>query len=362
MKQQCEELRYVEVGTLLASDAEAHGYFGISAAVDGNRLVVGASCQDSPATDAGKVYIYEWNGSVYVEVAQLTASDAQASSYFGISVAIGGNRLVVGATGEDTAGVSAGKVYIYDWDTNTSTYVEVTQLTATDAGAYDWFGSSVALSSDGNRLVVGACGEDTAGVKAGKVYIYDWDTNTSTYVEVTQLTASDAGVWGYFGSSVALSGNSDRLVVGAAGETSAGVDTGKVYVYNWNGTAYIEVVQLTASDTPGYDLFGRYVAVDGNRLVVGAPRVDDNRSIVGAYLHDTTGSAAGKVYIYEWVGTAYVEVAQLTASDTHGYDWFGRSVALSGNRLVVGACGVRVPSLAEAGKVYIYDRNGTEEQ
>jgi len=340
MEHQCEELWYKEVGTLLASDAEAHDYFGISAAVDGNRLVVGASCQDSPASNAGKVYIYEWNGTAYIEVAQLTASDAQASGYFGISVALSGNRLVVGAYGEDTAvGVAAGKVYVYDW--NGSVYVEVAQLTAGDPQAYAYFGVSVALS--GNRLVVGAHFEDTAGVAAGKVYIYDW--NGTAYIEVAQLLASDTQAGDQFGRSIALSGN--RLVVGAYRENTAELDTGRVYVYDWDGSAYVEVVQLTASDAQAHDWFGSSVALSGNRLVV------------GAYVEDTAGSDVGKVYAYGWNGTAYIEVAQLTASDAQAYDLFGYSVAVDGERLLVGAF-ARNASLAEAGKVYIYDCTGVE--
>jgi len=348
MGQQCVELRYKEVSTLLASDTEAYGYFGTSVTVAGNRLVIGVPGKDTVGVDAGKVYAYDWNGTAYVEVLQLTASDAEDYDLFGSSVALSsdGNRLVVGATGEDTAAPYAGKVYIYDW--SGVAYIEVTAITASDAEDYDWFGSSVALASDGNRLVVGATGEDTAGMKAGKVYIYEW--NGGAYVEVAQLTASDAVVHDQFGRSVALSGN--RLVVGAHYEDTAGVNAGKVYVYEWNGVAYIEVAQLTASDASAWDVFGTSVALSGNRLVV------------GAQYQDTAGMKAGKVYVYDWNSDtcACDEVAQLTASDTHGYDYFGSSVALSGNRLVLGACGVRVSSLAEAGKVYVYDRNGTEEQ
>jgi len=348
MEQQCEELRYKKVGTLLASDAEAYSYFGTSAAVDGVRLVVGAYGTNTTAVATGKVYVYDWNGTAYVEVAQLLASDGQASDYFGISVALSGNRLVVGAHFEDTAGLAAGKVYVYNWNSDTSVYDEVTTITASDAQAYDWFGSAVALPSIGNRLLVGACGEDTAGVNAGKVYIYEWNGATSVYDEVAQLTASDAQDYDYFGISVAISGN--RLVVGAHFEDTAGLVTGKVRVYDWNPTtsAYVEVSQLTASDSQAYDLFGDAVALSGNRLVVGAR---------GA---DTAVVNAGKVYIYNWNGSAYVEVAQLTASGVTANDYFGISVAISsiGNRLVVGACSEDTAG-SEAGAVYLYDWTGS---
>jgi len=329
-----KELRYKSMDMLTASDAQASDYFGRSVTLSGTRLVVGANAEDTAAVNAGKVYVYDWNGSAYIEVAQLTASDAQASDQFGVSVALSGTRLVVGANTEDTAAVDAGKVYVYDW--NGAAYIEVAQLTASDAQANDQFGVSVALS--GNRLVVGAHGEDTAGLNAGKVYVYDW--NGTAYVEVAQLTASDAQANDYFGRSVALSGN--RLVVGAHLEDTAGLDAGKVYAYGWSGTAYIEIAQLTATDAQASDQFGVSVALSGNRLVV------------GANTEDTAAVDAGKVYVYDWISTAYVEVAQLVASDAHVSDTFGASVTLSGNRLVVGAR-FEDTAAVNAGKVYSLD-------
>jgi len=234
MTQQCKELRHKEVDALLASDAEARDYFGTSAAVDGNRLVVGSNGTDVAVPFAGKVYVYDWDGSAYVEVAQLTASDATAYAYFGVSVSLSGNRLVVGAHFDDAAGTDAGKVYVYDW--NGTAYVEVAQLTASDAKARGYFGISVAV--DGGTLVVGATGDDAAGTDAGKVYIYDW--NGTAYIEVTTITASDAEAHDWFGVSVALSGN--RLVVGASGNGTVDSDDGMVYLYDWNGFAYVEVV------------------------------------------------------------------------------------------------------------------------
>jgi len=341
MKQQCEELGYTEVHPLLASDVEAHGYFGVSVAISGNRLVAGAQYEGAVGVNPGKVYIYDWDGSAYVEVTTLTAPGAQAYDLFGSSVAIDGDRLVVGSHGDDTAGVSAGKVYVYDW--NGIAYVEVTTITASDAQAYGRFGKSVAVSGD--RLMVGVDGPDTAGVDTGSVYVYDW--NGIAYVEVAQLLASDAQATDRFGSSVAIDGTGTRLVVGADGD----YNVGKVYVYDWNGatSAYDEVAQLTASDAQAYDLFGSSVAIDGTRLMV------------GAQLEDTAGLNAGKVYVYDWNGSAYIEVAQLTASDAQADDNFGSSVALSGSRFVVGALREGTAAVT-AGKVGIFDRQDNNAQ
>jgi len=344
MEQQCKEFSYKEVGALLASDARTSECFGSSIAISGNRLVVGAAHETTAGPDAGKVYIYNWDTSTstYAEVATILASDAHAGDQFGNSVAISGNRLVVGAQRQDTAGPDAGKVYIYG--RNGAAYIEVAQLTASDEHTRNWFGSSVAISGD--RLVVGAHGDDNAG----KIYIYDWDISTSTYVEVATITASDAAAYDYFGNAVALSGNSKRLVVGALYEDTVGVDAGKVYIYDWNGSAYVEVSTITASDAAASDIFGSAIALSGNRLVVGAHYDDTveyaagkvyvyewnsdtsvydevttitasdaaandyfgssvaltsvgNRLLVGACGVDTAGIDGGKVYIYERNGT-----------------------------------------------------------
>ena len=168
--------------------------------------------------------------SKVIESLQITSSDAQASDFFGISVALDGTRLVVGANAEDTSGTNAGKVYVYEWNPTTLVYDEITTLTASDAQATDRFGESVALSD--TRLVVGAYAEDTAAADAGKVYVYEFDSTTLVYNEIATLTASDAQASDLFGASVALDGT--RLVVGAYAEDTTAADAGKVYVYEFS--------------------------------------------------------------------------------------------------------------------------------
>ena len=166
-----KEIKYTSETELLASDAAPSDKYGVAVAISGNRLIVGAYAKDTAAgVDTGKVYAYDWNGTAYIEVATLLASDAAPSDYYGIAVAISGNRLIVGAHGKDTAaGVNAGKVYAYDW--NGTAYIEVATVLASDAVAYDYYGIAVAIS--GNRLIVGAYAKDTvAGVDTGKVYIH----------------------------------------------------------------------------------------------------------------------------------------------------------------------------------------------
>jgi WD40 repeat protein len=232
---------------LTGSSPDASDFFGRGCAIskDGLVLAVGATGWDGGGGgDQGIVYIFDWNGSSWTQRGTIVASDAGTSDQFGVSCALStdGAILAVGALNWDGGGgTDQGAVYIYDW--NGSAWVErSTILTASDAGSSDIFGLGCALSSDGAILSVGAGGWDgSGGSQQGAVYIYDW--NGSAWVErSTILTASDAAANFYYGSSCALSSDGSVLAVGSylrAG--SAGSQQGAVYIYDWDGSAWVEV-------------------------------------------------------------------------------------------------------------------------
>jgi hypothetical protein len=281
---------------LIASDGAANDWFGCSVAISGDNIVVGARGYD--AYNSGSAYVYSWNGSGYDEY-MLTASDMSAYDLFGNSVAIDGDNIVVGANDA---------VYVYR--PGRDSYDEY-KLTASDGEGGDNFGCSVA--TDGDNIVVGANYDDDNGLNSGSVYVYRWDEGS--YDEV-KLTASDGALNDYFGYSTAIDG--DNVVVGAYYD-GEGNFSGSAYVYHWNGASYDEI-KLTASDSAYGDNFGFSVAIDGDNIVIGANK-DDNK---------------GSVYVYHWNGGSYDEM-KLTASDGEDGDNFGRSVAISGDNIVVGA-------------------------
>ena len=157
-----------------AGDAAAGDYFGVSVALsaDGGTLAVGAYTQDSAAANAGKVYLYSVAAGVATQTGTVTAGDAAASDQFGVSVALSadGGTLAVGAYLQDSAAANAGKVYLYSVAAGVAT--QTGTVTAGDAVAIDFFGTSVALSADGSMLAVGAHTQDSAAADAGKVYLY----------------------------------------------------------------------------------------------------------------------------------------------------------------------------------------------
>ncbi len=295
-----------------ASDAAASDRFGQSVSVSGDRIVVGSYKDDDNGTDSGSIYIYDWDGSQWNET-KITASGGAASDWFGESVSVSGDRIVVGSYWDDDNGYSSGSAYIYDWD---GSQWNETKITASDGAASDNFGQSVSVSGD--RIVIGSPFDEDNGVDGGSVYIYDWNDNQWNE---TKLTASDGAASDLFGLSVSVSG--DRIIAGSLGDDDNGYSSGSAYIYDWDGSQWDET-KITASDSAEGDLFGRSVSVSGDRIVVGSYSDDDN------------GLDSGSAYIYDWEGSQWNET-KLTASDGVAISYFGYSVSVSGDRIVVGS-------------------------
>jgi cysteine-rich repeat protein len=337
-------------------------------------------------------------------IGYLKASNPEANDSFGTTVALSpdGATLAVGTTGEDSAakGIggsqtdnsasSSGAVYVF---TRTgSTWSQQAYIKASNGEASDFFGYSLALSSDGNTLAVGAFGEDSAtkgieGVQtdnaaanSGAVYVF---TRTgSAWAQQAYIKASNTEASDSFGQSVALSGDGNTLAVGAVGESSAakgiaGSQTdntasfaGAVYVFTRSGSAWGQQAYVKASNTSAASVFGHAVALnsDGNTLAVGAPGESSASKNVGGLQTDTTAPNAGAVYVFTRSSTTWLQQAYVKASNTDASDYFGDSVALSadGNTLAVGADGEDSGSsiqtdntVQDSGAVYVYTRAGS---
>ncbi len=134
--------------------------FGWAIASDGTNLVIGADTDNSMGNKAGAVYIFVRDGNRWLERQKLTASDAKPTDYFyfGRSVAISGNRIVVGAFGDDNKGNASGSAYVFDFVDDH--WVEQQKLVASDSAGGAEFGASVAI--DGDTIIVGAYGYKAA--------------------------------------------------------------------------------------------------------------------------------------------------------------------------------------------------------
>jgi hypothetical protein len=335
-----------EVKKLTPSDAEYLDFFGISVAVDGDVAVGGAYLEDTVDLNAGAAYIFErnWGGTNnWGEVKKLTASDGMGGDYFGNSVSVAGDVVVVGASNADIGGdINAGAAYIFERNKDgADTWGEVKKLIASNLDTGDKFGTAVAVGGD--VAVVGAPAEDTGGTGAGAAYIFERNIGgTDTWGQVKMLKASDVFKGDNFGDSVAVEG--DVVIVGTRYQDSAATNAGAAYIFmrNAGGTNnWGEVKKLVASDAELGDYFGWAVAVDGDVAVV------------GAYNEDSGGRNAGAAYVFkrnENGINAWGEVKKLTALQPGGTNEFGKAVAVAGDVLIAGA-----PKFADSGAVYVFE-------
>ncbi len=337
---------------LTASDAEAGDWFGWSVAVSGDTAVVGSFFEDGEGVSRGAAYVFgrdQGGAGAWGQVTKLIALDGKDADDFGQSVAVSGNIAVVGAS---TAAASSGAFSFegaaYVFQGGAGTWGQVGRLAAVDAEAVDRFGISVAVSGD--TVVVGAYLEDAGGDAAGAAYVFGRDQGgAGNWGQVAKLAASDAQAGDWFGISVAVSG--DTAVVGAINEDVGGSDAGAAYVFqrdqggagNWG-----QVAKLTASDARDYDWFGQSVAVSGDTVVVGAEN---------AAAGNVFGAGAAYVFQRDEGGAGnWGQVKKLSASDAHLFDAFGHSVAVSGDTAIVGAFFAEAGGV-DAGAAYVFRRD-----
>jgi hypothetical protein len=327
---------WTQEAKLTASDGAAGDRFGHSVAISGDIAVVGAYQDDGSAVDSGSAYVFRFNGSQWVQEAKLTASDADASDYFGWAVGIDGNVIVVGAYGEDDGGTSAGAAYVFGY--TGSNWVQEARLKASDADASDYFGVSVACS--GTRVLVGAYLDEQAATSAGSAYVFR-DTG-SAWVQEGKLLPAGLEADDRFGHSVALSG--DVAVVGALHDDDKGVNGGAAYVFERSGSSWPQAAKLLASDGAAQDKFGVSVAASGDLIVVGAFWNDEG-----------TLTDAGAAYAFRDTGS-WTQETKFLSPDGYFWEYFGNSVAASGGVAIVGSYNDNSGGM-DAGAAYVFENS-----
>jgi FG-GAP repeat len=263
-----------ETAKLTASDGAASDFFGISVAIDGDTIIAGAPLDDVDANlNRGSAYTFARTGAAArTETAKLTASDGAAIDQLGVSVAIEGDTIVAGALLADAgANLNRGAAYTFA-RTGAAARTETAKLTASDGAAIDFLGDSVAIEGD---TIVATAPQDAVGanLEQGSAYTFA-RTGAAARTETAKLTASDGEAGDLLGGSVAIEG--DTIVAGAPGdavETNPG--QGSAYTFARTGAAArTETAKLTASDGAASDFFGSSVAIDGDTIVAGAPGDD----------------------------------------------------------------------------------------
>ncbi len=315
---------------LTADDGSKDDHFGISTCISGDYAVVGAPAEIK--MEYGSIYIFKRDDNNWVQEVKLTANDGMVMDWFGTSVSISGDYIIVGAPGsyDDT-----GLAYIFRREGNT--WTQEATLIASDSTKGHGFGRYVSISGD--YVIVGAPWNHE---NPGSAYIFRREG--STWSEEARLIASD-GEWGdEFGTSVSISG--DYTVIGAPGDNNDnGINAGSAYIFKRDGNTWIQEVKLIQSDNTE-DYFGTSAAIDEDYIIIGAKEYNKYGLSFG-----------GSANIYKHNGDNWVQEAKLTAKNLMPSNYLDFDVTISNNHAVIGAIWANDNPIACS--VTVYSRNGS---
>lgn len=392
------EIARIPQQKILAVDRSANDQFGTSVSIDGTTALVGAPFDDHPggAVDSGSAYFYTQQANGTWVLAGKVIGDAlpgSAGDRFGASVAVDGAFAVIGALKDDIGAVDSGSAYVYKQ--TGPTWVYDTEIRPLGQSVRD-YGASVAIS--GVTAVVGSPMDLKMGLNAGGAFV--WTRNAAgVWTQQAALYASNTSAGDRFGSAVAIEG--DTIIVGAPGEDGAGIDSGSAVVFQRTGGTKWTQTQIITDAGSGGEQFGSSVALDGATLLVGAPidapsnalggsasvfvragsgpflwqatlfdaagATDDrfgqsvalsgDRAAIGAPGTDAPSTNAGAVHLFQRTGTLWSNGTRCTPNDSGPDDTFGAAVALGGTNLLVGSPG-NDASHTNTGAVYAFGIDG----
>jgi hypothetical protein len=283
-----------------------------------------------------------------LEEKKLFPLDPQTSALFGYSVGVTRNTMVVGAFLADTAVPSSGAAYVFE--KMGGRWVEVDELSP--AESFSWFGSSSAINSTADVIVVGAPQARAAnGDPVGAVYVFR--KIGSQWVREAKLTAKDLTPGGEFGGDEGVAIDGDTIVVGANFNHSNVPGNllgafGAAYVFQRTPTGWKQTAKLIHPRGETFSEFGTAVAINGGTIAIGAP----SANIPG-------NSFGGAVYVYNQVNGAWTNTATLIASDADTTFFNGSSVSMTADTIVSGTDGASNANGDLTGAAYVYRRDKT---
>ena len=384
---------------------------------------------DNSAPQSGAVYVYVRQDGQWVQQAYIKASNANGGDVFGNpgdlfgnDIDFSGNTLVVGAPEErsgargvngnqnDNTIINAGAAYVFV--RNNGFWSQQAYLKASNSPQVVpnfntfFFGAGVAI--DGDTIAIGAPAEDSlsSGINGsqsyvvaetfrenkntGAVYVFTRSGNNwsqQSYIKASNPTSArvigNPGTGSFvdgdnFGGILDLSGDtaesSEATGIGGDQNNEESPLSGAVYVFQRNGSAWSQQAYIKASNTGQNDIFGSALAIEGDRLAVGAPNENSNATGLNGDQENNTIGRAGAVYLFERNGSNWQQTDYMKSSNPGFGDQFGFSLSFDGDRLLVGANGEASGatgmngdqadnSKAGAGAAYLFERvNGQWQQ
>ena len=326
---------WVREQKLVAPDGTAGDQFGRSVALTGDAVLIGAPEDDDNGDYAGSVYVFRFDGAVWVHEQKLLPADGLPWDLFGSSVGIHANVAVISSLYDNDNGPFSGSAYIFRFDG--ASWSQEAKLLAADGAPLDTFGQSVAMA-EGVAMIGAPNNEDHTGA----AYVFKHDG--VGWSQVQKLVASDPTITARFGYSVASSGNT--ALIGAPLGRGNNVHTGSAYVFRFDGAIWIEVDKLVASDGVTFDQFGDAVGISGDVAVVGAFRANS-----------TGGRWPGAAYVFQFDGTNWGQQARLFGRDARPISLFGRAVAVDDRTIMIGA-GRHDPLGDRNSAIYAFEGSG----
>lgn len=313
---------------------------------------------DNSSGYSGAVYVFTRSGTTWSQQAYIKASNAASGDLFGSCVAISGDTIAVGAPEQDSTASNSGAAYLFV--RSGTIWSQQAMVKASNAGSDNYFGHSIGISGD--SIVVGADSENSSATGTTSTLVtansganysgaaYVFVRSGSTWSQEAYLKASNTRTFSWFANSVAISG--DTIVVGAPYESSnaTGVDgtignyntkssSGAAYVFVRSAGSWSQQAYVKASNTMAYALFGYSVSLSNNAMVIGAYGELSSATGVNGSQTNTNTTDAGAAYLFTRSGSTWTQQAYLKASNTGASDQFGLAVAVSGGTIAVGAFG-----------------------
>ena len=271
--------------------------YSVAMSSDGSRIAIGAIYnQGVNGIDSGHVRVYDWNGTSWTQVgADIDGESENDNSGYSVAMSSDGSRIAIGAIyNQGVNGIDSGHVRVYDWNGTSWTQVgaDIDGESENDLSGY-----SVAMSSDGSRIAIGAIyNQGVNGIDSGHVRVYDWNGTSWTQVGADIDGESENDLSGY---SVAMSSNGSRIAIGASYNDGVnGIDSGHVRVYDWNGTSWTQVgADIDGESENDFSADSVAMSSNGSRIAIGA-----------SYNDGVNGSDSGHVRVYDWNGTSWTQV------------------------------------------------------
>ncbi|MEM9103294.1 MAG: hypothetical protein AAGB12_13325 [Pseudomonadota bacterium] len=269
---------------LTAPDAKPGDAFGQSIALTKDFLVIGAPRSDILGKDSGAAYVFKRQNNRWQYQSKINADDGVAGDLFGISVAIDGNTVIVGADLHDEKAENAGAAYVFKLQEDK--WVQQAKLMASDGGNTDIFGVRVSIS--GNTALISARRDDIQGmgVDAGSAYLFERKGNN--WQQMAKLVSPDGNADDRFGRGVAINGNT--AIISAMNNDENGTDAGAVYVYKKEAGRWQYSSKVIANKSMPSYRFGWNVALSDSHIIVASPYHDANGKESGAaFIHTLNG-------------------------------------------------------------------------